>query len=182
MKKFVLVISMLAASLSSPAQEIPVIEDHHTPIVRPLKLSGPRVGITYAPDLVRNPSTVQKMLGDTNYVPRPWISQFGYQFEWRYFETPSGSQGLFEIIPLIGGLDQGLFVPTLNLLVGYRDASGFEIGAGPNLNAQRPGFVFAMGYNFRAGYINFPVNFGFVPTRDGARFTLLVSFNSRKTR
>lgn len=180
MKSLLFSLLLLFASFKMWGQKIPVVEDLTTPIVRPLKLSGPRVGVSYLPQLTQE--RVYEMTGDSSYSPSPFVSQFGWQFEWRYFETASGSQGLFEIVPLLGGLDQGLILPSMNLLVGYRDASGFEFGAGPNLNFLDPGFVVAVGYTIQKGYMNFPLNFGLVPTRNGTRFTLLVGFNKRDTR
>lgn len=181
MKKLGLIAAVLALGFGTvSAQEVPVVEDLSTPIVKPLRLSGPRVGGTYIPSIKQY--NLGERFGDSAFTPSPFISQFGWQFEWRYFEAANGSQGLFELIPLIGGLDQGMILPSLNLIVGYRDASGFEIGAGPNLNLMDPGFVIAAGYNFSSGYMNFPVNVGLTPSRSGMRFTVLVGFNKRDAR
>ncbi len=160
------------------AQEIPVVRDRETPIVEPLRLSGPRVGVTYVPNISQY--NLGETFNDSTLNPSPWVSQFGWQFEWNYFETIGGSAGLFEVIPLIGGLDQGVIIPSLNLLTGYRDASGFEIGAGPNLNMINSGFTLAIGYNIKSKHMNFPLNFAFTRSREGIRTTLLVGFTKRR--
>ncbi len=173
-----LVFVLLVSLLKIQAQQIPVIEDRETAIIKPLRLSGPRVGVTYAPFLTS--SNYGEQFGDSSFTfNAPFISQFGWQFEWKYFETMGGSAGLFEAIPLIGGLEQGLIIPSLNLLVGYRDAGGFEIGAGPSLNLLTPGFIIAVGYTFQSRHMNFPINFAVTPSRDGPRFSLLFGFNKR---
>ncbi|MGB0176179.1 MAG: hypothetical protein ACPF9D_03370 [Owenweeksia sp.] len=160
------------------AQQIPVIEDRETPILKPLKLSGPRVGVTYVQNI--ESYRLDEKFNDSTLRPNPMVTQFGWQFEWNYFETVGGSAGLFEVIPLIGGLDQGLLIPSLNLLTGYRDASGFEIGAGPNLNLLNTGFTFAFGYNIRSKHMNFPLNVAYTRSREGGRVTLLVGFTKRR--
>ncbi|MEZ4827735.1 MAG: hypothetical protein R3C61_15845 [Bacteroidia bacterium] len=64
---------------------------------QPVKLAGPRVGITvFTGDMV-------KYLESQDLAP--YMSQFGWQFETRYFQTQSGYQGLVEFVPLIGGLE-----------------------------------------------------------------------------
>jgi len=173
-----LIVALLAFFIEMNAQQIPVIEDRETAIIKPLRLSGPRVGVTYAPSLTS--SNYGDSFGDSSFTfNSPFISQFGWQFEWKYFETMGGSAGLFEIIPLIGGLEQGIIVPSMNLLVGYRDAGGFELGAGPNLNLISPGFVVAVGYTIQSKHMNFPINFAVTPNRDGTRFSLLFGFTKR---
>jgi hypothetical protein len=140
-----------------------------------LKLSGPRIGFTILSQ--RYSDMVNENFGnDIN----PFITQFGWQFETRIFTLESGASGLFEFIPLIGGLEQGKFLPSLSALVGLRSSKGLEFGVGPNLSVSGAGLVFAAGTNFQTQGINFPVNVAFVPSKDGARFSVLFGFNSRK--
>ena len=180
MRVLSVVLTTLICAMCFPlsAQKIPVIEDRETPIIKPLKLSGPRVGVTYVPNI--ESYKLGEKFNDSSLTPNPIVTQFGWQFEWNYFETIGGSAGLFEVIPLIGGLDQGLIIPSLNLLTGYRDASGFEIGAGPSLNLLNSGFTLACGYNFRSKHMNFPVNIAFTKSKEGARVTFLVGFTKRQ--
>lgn len=179
MKKLAILLAIgFGGILKGQTTDLPVIRDTTTPLMEPLKLSGPRVGLTYIPNM--EDYRLNETFGDTSFQPNNIISQFGWQFEWRYFETQSGSQGLIEIIPMIGGLDQGMILPSLNLIMGYRDGNGFELGAGPNLSMFNPGFTFAVGYNIKRDYMNFPLNFALTSGRQGLRFTLLVGWNKRR--
>lgn len=140
-----------------------------------LKLAGPRVGFTilsqkYSDNIKEEFST------DIN----PFITQFGWQFETRVFTLDNGVSGLFEFVPLVGGLEQGKFLPSLSALIGIRGAKGFEFGVGPNVSLGGAGLVLAVGTNFQSQGVNFPVNVALAPSKDGARFSLLFGFNSRK--
>jgi len=87
-------------------------------------------------------------------------------------------------------LNQGLIIPSLNLPIGIRSASGFEIGAGPHLSmgglGQDPklasGFVVAGGLTKSIGKLNIPFNFAFMQGRtrgeakSGYTLTLLTGF------
>lgn len=161
------------------AQELPVIEDMETAIIKPLKLSGPRVGISFVPNI--SDFGISDYFGDSTLNPSPYLSQFGWQFEWKYFETKGGSAGLFEVIPMVGGLDQGLLIPSLNLITGYRSESGFEIGAGPNFSLLSSGFSVATGYAFKSEHMYFPVNFAMTKSRDGMRYTMIFGFSKRRS-
>ncbi|GAA4440005.1 hypothetical protein GCM10023188_36780 [Pontibacter saemangeumensis] len=140
-----------------------------------LKLSGPRLGFT-----ILSGRYTDSIREDFDRDINPFITQFGWQFETRIFTLDSGVSGLFEFVPLIGGLEQGKFLPSLSGLVGIRGAKGFEFGVGPNVSLSGAGLVLAVGTNFQSQGINFPVNFAVAPSKDGARFSLLFGFNSRK--
>ncbi|WP_223284823.1 hypothetical protein [Hymenobacter qilianensis] len=143
-----------------------------------IHLNGPRIGFTILSQGVINKINARESsyLKDLN----PFITQFGWQFETRIFRMPNGTAGLLEIVPLIGGLEQGKFIPSINALVGIRGPKGFEFGLGPNLTPVSANVALAIGTSFRSNGINFPVNFAVVPGNGGARFSLLVGFNSRR--
>jgi hypothetical protein len=128
---------------------------------------GPRIGLTFIA-----PGTVATYL--TNKNLRPLITQFGWQFEKRLFTTDDGTSGLVECIPMIGGIEQGLFLPNASFLMGIRNGGkrSFEFALGPNFSVVADykgeanlstGLVIAAGLNFVNGNINFPVNIAFVP-------------------
>ena len=147
-----------------PGDEPPAYEDIH--------LNGPRLGFTVLTgDVV---SRARREL-DVN----PFLTQFGWQFETRIFRMPNGTSGLLEVVPLIGGLEQGKFLPSLNALIGIRGPKGLEFGLGPNVSPAGAHIALAVGTSFRSNGINFPVNFAVVPGDGGARFSLLFGFNSR---
>ncbi|MBI3512310.1 MAG: hypothetical protein HY064_16740 [Bacteroidetes bacterium] len=153
---------------------------------------GPRIGMTAISD-----GTISKSIG-TNV-----ISQFGWQFETRFFTVDNGSSGLFEFVPMLGGLERGAFLPSASALIGFRTGSGYEIGCGPNLSRSGFGMVFAGGASFQMGHVCFPVNIAFQPNisksytsasydyvtgqytehtqklNSGFRLSLLIGFNAR---
>jgi hypothetical protein len=134
-------------------------------------LSGPRIGFT-----VLTGGAATK--ADEHDI-KPFLTQFGWQFETRVFRLPNGTAGLVEVVPLIGGLEQNKFVPSLNALVGIRGPKGFEFGLGPNITPLGASIAFAVGATYRTAGINFPVNLAVVPGNGGARISLLLGFNSR---
>ena len=88
--------------------------------------------------------------------------------------------GLAEFVPLVGGLEQGKFIPSLSGILGIRGPKGFEFGLGPNVTPIGANIVLAVGTSIRtASGINFPINLAVVPGNGGARISLLVGFNAR---
>lgn len=142
-------------------------------IITPLELSGPRVGFT----LIGSGETADNLRD--NFNASPFITQFGWQFEKQYFALENGTAGLVEFVGLIGGLEQGLFLPSANMLVGVRSSSGAEFAFGPNISVSGAAFALAVGHTYRSGSLNFPVNFAVVPSSKGVRFSLLFGFNAQ---
>jgi len=96
-----------------------------------LNLAGPRMGVTFftgeLASIQRNPKS------QGGFDALPFMSQFGYQFELKYLNS-GNLQALFEFIPMITGLDQGRFIPSLTVLSGIRsNKTGVEFAFGPNL-------------------------------------------------
>ena len=144
--------------------------------VRPeeaVALNGPRIGITLLAGGVADKARDE-------YHVNPFLTQFGWQFETRLFRLPSGTAGLFEFVPLIGGLEQGKFLPSLNALFGIRGPKGLEFGVGPNVTPLGTNIALTLGTSFQSSGINFPVNLAVVPGNGGARISLLVGFNTRR--
>lgn len=137
-------------------------------------LSGPRLGFTVLTEGVLNRAR------DQVHALNPFLTQFGWQFESRLFRLPNGTSGLVELVPLVGGLEQGLFLPSVSGLLGLRGPKGLEFGLGPNVTPLGADIVLALGTSFRSGGINFPVNLAVVPGHGGARISLLIGFNTRR--
>ena len=137
-------------------------------------LDGPRVGFTV---LTAGPlNRGRQDLSDLN----PFLTQFGWQFETRLFRLPNGVSGLAEFVPLVGGLEQGKFIPSVSGILGIRGPKGFEFGLGPNLTPIGASIVLAMGTSIRTdSSLNFPINLAVVPGNGGARISLLMGFNAR---
>jgi hypothetical protein len=168
--KLVILLVLIIVSLSVKAQ---YTQEEEEAMYEPLKLSGPRVGMTY----------IGGDLGDQmiEYGLNPYISQFGWQFETRYFTTKTGFQGLVETVILLGGFETEEPVLSGSLLFGFRTRTGFEAGAGPNLStASGNAMVFAIGHTAKTEYVNIPVNFAIVPSSESVKYTFLVGFNIRR--
>lgn len=129
---------------------------------------GPRVGLTYI-----SPGTSADYIIDDG--KRPFFTQFGWQFEGRLFTTASGLSSLIEFVPLIGGIEQGMFLPSASFLIGLRTGGNtpFEFAMGPNFSVAADykkekvgsvGLVIALGTSFKSDNINFPINIAFVPS------------------
>lgn len=98
-----------------------------------LNLSGPRMGFAYT--VGPNANILRTPISQGGFGGRPFMFQFGYQFEMRYINERS-VQGLFEIIPMLSGLDQNLFMPSLVIMNGVRqNKAGIEFAAGPGFHA-----------------------------------------------
>ena len=139
-----------------------------------IHLEGPRVGVTFlSPGIIKRAGERDVNLGQ-------FISQFGWQFETRLFRLPNGISGLVEFVPLVGGLDQGYFLPSMSALLGVRGSKGLEFGIGPNVTLVGVGLVMAVGTSVQSNGINFPINLALAPSKDGVRVSLVVGFNARR--
>jgi len=146
------------------------------PFARRIDLSGPRFGVS-----LFSPGVVDKIEYETTHKIGPVVTQFGWQFEKRFGGGGgSGLTGVTEWIVLVGGMEHGTILPSVNWLVGLRTRSGMEFGAGPNVSPAGSAVVLAVGKTFRAGALNLPVNLALVPSSDGVRVTLLCGFNTRR--
>lgn len=97
-----------------------------------LSLNGPRFGYTFIFG-----KQAQRLADDKNeggFEAYPAMFQFGYQFEKQYLNE-GNYQALFEFIPMISGVDQQMFIPSLAILNGFRDNKrGWEIAIGPSFS------------------------------------------------
>ncbi|MBX0291529.1 hypothetical protein K3G63_13850 [Hymenobacter sp. HSC-4F20] len=161
-----------AGSSSTTAPKTGTVPGDEESMYEDVQLNGPRLGFTLLSGGIATKA-------DREYGVNPFLTQFGWQFETRIFRLQNGTSGLLELVPLIGGLEQGKFLPSLNALIGIRGPKGFEFGLGPNVSPAGASIALAVGTSFRSQGINFPVNFAVVPGNGGARFSLLFGFNSR---
>jgi len=140
----------------------------------PVNLSGPRIGLTYLSD-----SFVDRIKDRYDMKLDPWIAQFGWQFETRFFTVRSGATAVTEWILLVGGFEQEKFLPSLSWLIGMRSSKGLEVGMGPNLAVSGTSVVLAAGITLRSDEINFPINAAVATSKSGPRYSLLFGFNIR---
>ena len=159
----------LASATPSVAQMLP-------PPVNTANLAGPRFGLTLLSDGV-----VQTLAEREIYVGSH-VSQFGWQLERQFFTQDSGVTMVTEWVALVGGLEQGVALPSLSWLVGIRTKDGTEFGIGPNFTPAGSALVLATGMTFRQGAVNIPVNVAVVPSKSGTRVSLMTGFGLRQRR
>jgi hypothetical protein len=137
------------------------------------KLAGPRVGIT----MVSAGSLASILRKDVSLfsddIREEWtgsigkygavMSQYGWQWESRFLDG-GDVVGLVEWIALVGGMEKGMFLPSVSSMVGLRTASGFELAAGPNLSLGGIAMVIGIGKTLKFGKLNVPVNIAYVPS------------------
>ncbi len=97
-----------------------------------LRLDGPRMGAVMYSGSIASRLAESKTNGGFDAFPT--MFQFGYQFEKQYLNEGK-VQALFEFVPMITGLDQGYFIPSISILHGVRsNINGWEFAFGPTFN------------------------------------------------
>ena len=163
------------------------------------KLAGPRIGatlITAGPmaDFIHEGFEFDDDEYKHGSTGSAFITQYGWQWESRFADGGGSITGIVEWIALVGGMEQGKFLPSVSSVIGVRTAKGLEVGVGPNLSLSGIGMVFGIGHNFKSGNLNLPVNLVFMPGKSktgdfngeqytynsGARISLMVGFNMNK--
>jgi hypothetical protein len=110
------------------------------PVTDQVRMDGPRMGATMFTG--KTASIIQSPRSQGGYDAVPVMFQFGYQFEKQYLSSGS-FQALFEFVPMVTGLDQGLFIPSFTLMNGLRENRlGVEFAFGPSvtLSTRAKGF------------------------------------------
>lgn len=170
----ILVFSSTTAFAQIPANLLRQGSTTFLPVPGTVSLAGPRFGLTsLAPGVITK-------LREREIEVSPLISQFGWQFERQFYSRDSGVTAVSEWVALIGGMDQGVVLPSLSWVVGVRTKEGAEFGIGPNITPAGVGLVLTGGVTIRTGALNVPVNVALVPSRYGTRLTVLTGFNMRQ--
>ncbi len=108
---------------------------HNNPDATTLELDGPRFGAVFLTGTASSIMKASKNQGGFDGYPA--MFQFGYQFEKQYL-TQGNLQALFEFLPMITGLDQGLFIPSMAVMHGLRsNKSGLEFAFGPTIRLSK---------------------------------------------
>ena len=171
MRIAMLVVSLLSIVVSA-ARAQSVIEP--PPLAKTVNLSGPRFGMT-----ALGPGVVEA-LEKRSITVGSNVSQFGWQFEKQFYAKESGLAAVNEWVVLVGGLEQGVVLPSLSWLVGLRTREGAEFGIGPNITPVGVSLVLAAGVTMRAGTMNVPLNVAVVPSNAGTRVSIMSGFNMRR--
>jgi len=107
-------------------------ETRNNPYKSLLRADGPRMGVTYFTGNTATLLNADKSEGGFN--AQPMMFQFGYQFEKQYLNE-GDFQALFEFLPMVTGLDQGLFIPSFTIMNGIRNnKNGWEFAFGPSFS------------------------------------------------
>jgi hypothetical protein len=107
----------------------------NNPKVNRLNCSGPRMGATLFTDKAAKIICDPKSKGGFDGYPA--MFQFGYQLEQQYLNE-GNFQALFEFVPMLTGLDQGLCIPSFTLMNGLRNnKNGWEFAFGPTIIATK---------------------------------------------
>ena len=93
------------------------------------------------------------------------MSQYGWQWETR-FSDGGNVTGIVEWIALVGGMEKGMFLPSVSSMVGLRNSKGIEFTIGPELSLGGIAMLIGAGYNFRFGELNVPVSITYVPSQN----------------
>jgi hypothetical protein len=146
-------------------------------------MSGVRIGGTYIlPNRGPNGKELQEVL-DNAGMSSNFITQFGYQFEKRFGNQEGQATGVLALVLLGGGFNQGIVIPSLTGVVGFRLGNGFEFGGGPNVVMSKtgsgnltiePGFAWTVGYSPKVGRLRLPVSLATVQSESGLRLSTLV--------
>lgn len=125
--------------IDSDPKLVNALEKHNIVIpeksLNTLNLSGPRMGITYVGGRKGDRLQASKSIGGYNMIPV--MSQFGYQVESQYMSA-GNIQALVEFIPMVTGMDQGRFIPSITFMNGFRHSkTGWEFAFGPTISVKR---------------------------------------------
>lgn len=97
-----------------------------------VNLSGTRFGMVFYSGETAKILKAPTQSGGFDKIPM--MFQFGWQFEKQYLNE-GNYQALVEFLPLITGLDQGMFIPSMTILHGLRNNRiGVEFAFGPTIN------------------------------------------------
>lgn len=149
---------------------------------------GPRIGVTYvASDPEEFNEQLQKMYPNDDRKYIPFFTQFGINLEQRVRLGSTKSHFAIQEILVVGGIDQGIFIPSFSFLIGFRSHTGFEFGLGPNFILKwaqdelelATSVLYAIGWTFSFHTAYIPINLAVIPTpADGhPRFSLVSGFN-----
>lgn len=159
-----------------------------------ISLAGPRFGVGFLTGIAAEIMEAPRSLGGNEGWPV--VSHIGYQFE-KVFVSSGNTHALVEFLPTLSGLEQGVFMPAVNILLGIRNsrtglefAMGYNVAIGKNKYydqtaeshlykvALNSGLLVAAGKTFKSGRLNFPVNIYYIPGKSQThRFGVTFGFN-----
>ncbi len=132
------------------------------------KLAGPRLGVTFISagpiaDFLHDGFDFDGDEEQHGSTGSAITTLYGWQWESRFADGGGQIVGIVEWIVLVGGMEKGMFLPSASSIIGARMDNGLEFGVGPNLSLSGIGMVFGLGYNFKSGNLNLPINISVIP-------------------
>lgn len=159
--------------------------------IKTRKLNGPRIGLTFVPDvkyLRRNGDLVNGLKeSDIGVI----ISQFGWHFEWLVTPEGGGPSFVTQLVPFLGGVEYATVIPTLTLVCGIRMPKGFEFGLGPNVlfnfkelkndddgsgNPVNTALILAVGKSIDFSGVSIPLNLAVALNNGGTRISFVFGY------
>ncbi|MBI5206362.1 MAG: PEGA domain-containing protein [Candidatus Firestonebacteria bacterium] len=150
-----------------------IMQDYKEKEIIENDLSGPRFGFTVINDKLQRNIKKEHDIEIHNKI----LTQFGWQFEKRILLEGKDMMFVTEVVPLIGGVDQNLSIPSITGAIGIRTKNGTEFALGPYASGGGTSIAYAGGVTFRYGDMNIPLNIAIVPFTDGTSLNILTGFN-----
>ena len=156
------------------------------PLLVERNMSGPRFGLTYVG--IKKELKERLPPGEFHRV----ISQFGWHFEYQITPDGGGPQFLLQFVPMVAGVEHGMFIPNATLAVGIRLPGGFESGIGPNFQLPKnlefdrgkvtSALVVAVGKTFHYGGVSIPFDIVYAFNPNGNRVSFVLGYAIQRTR
>lgn len=132
-------------------------------------------------------ATIQAVYPNSQWKYFPIFTEMGVESVQLFPLGDSKSSLVIHEMFMIAGLDQNMPVPSVDLLLGYRGAIGFELGMGPHFSLTAPGgsvkigaaVMYWIGWSFSSHGYAVPIKLTFVPLPSYAnpQISLLVGFS-----
>ena len=175
---FVLFLSVLMPACGQSGEEMPKFQ----------MLLGPVVGMTYVVDAQGTlDAKLQEMYPNPDRSYTPFFTQFGVNLEQRLRLGTTRSYFAFQEVFAVGGMDQGIFLPSVSFFLGFRSHRGLQFGLGPNLVVRwaqsepelATSVTYAVGWSFPFYGAFVPVSLAFSATSEDGnpRIGLISGFN-----
>lgn len=163
---------LLFGSIALAAQEPPASAAYDL-------IVGPRLGISYIFTSAKEFTAAINERRDEAGTYVPIMSVFGVAAEQRLLLGETTSHFAAQEVLLLSGMEQSLALPSGSLLMGYRDATGFEAGFGPTMSVTGIGVVIAAGWTITYRGVYIPIDLSFVlPNKQRpANIALTTGFN-----
>lgn len=158
--------------------------------IRTRKLNGPRIGLTYVPDIGFLRGNGEFIKGLKENEIGSLISQFGWHFEWLVTPQGGGPSFVTQVVPFLGGVEYMKVIPSVSLVLGVRMPKGFELGLGPNVffnvsklidgddigNPLTTSLIMAFGKSVDFSGVSIPLNLAVATNNQGTRISFVFGY------